>query len=61
MIFTIFQIILLLYNKFLYIIISIFLIPITILDRQWCALVTKMPPRYERAQILELQLLSFKI
>lgn len=56
---TIFQIILS-YLDFWYItiIISTLMIPITILDRQWCALVTKMPPRYERSLILQLQMSS---
>lgn len=59
MVTTIFQIILS-YLDFWYItiIISILMIPITILDRQWCALVTKMPPRYERSLILQLQMCS---
>jgi len=59
MITTIFQIIVS-YLGFWYItiIISTLMIPITILDRQWCALVTKMPPRYERSLILQLQMCS---
>ena len=59
MVTTIFQIILS-YLDFWYItiMISILMIPITILDRQWCALVTKMPPRYERSLILQLQMCS---
>lgn len=35
--------------------ISLILLPITVVDRQWTVLVTKMFPRYERSKIIKIQ------